>query len=65
MDEEAFRLFQEEVDQKVEELCGRLLSGTIEIKPQKSGEMSACTYCSLKGICQFDPAFEACKYEII
>lgn len=65
LDEEAFHLLQEEVDAKVEEICGRLLSGDIQIKPKKSGMLSACTYCQYKGICQFDLAFEGCKYEIV
>lgn len=65
LDEEAFKGLQEEVDQRVSELCGDLASGNIRIMPKKSGDMSACTYCKYRGICQFDLAFEDCKYEII
>ncbi len=65
LEEEDFRGLQRTVDEKINELCSDLLSGRIEIKPKKSGDMSACTYCQYKGICQFDLAFESCRYEII
>lgn len=65
LDEEDFQNLQHTVDEKINEICSDLLSGKIEIKPKKSGELSACTYCKYKGICQFDLAFESCKYEII
>lgn len=65
LDEAAFKELQEEVDQKVRELCDDLASGNIRIMPKKSGDMSACTYCKYRGICQFDLAFEDCKYELI
>ncbi|MCQ4636495.1 exodeoxyribonuclease V subunit gamma [Anaerovorax odorimutans] len=65
MDEETFRELQKNVDEKVGELCEELLRGNIAVKPKKSGQVSACTYCKYKGICQFDLAFEGCRYEII
>ncbi|MCI9596967.1 MAG: hypothetical protein HFE75_06670 [Firmicutes bacterium] len=65
LEEEDFRSLQHTVDEKINEICGGLLSGNIEIRPKKSGDMSACAYCQYKGICQFDLAFEGCKYEII
>lgn len=65
LDETAFRELQDEVKEKVKELCGDLAAGNIRIMPKKSGDMSACTYCKYKGICQFDLAFEDCRYEII
>ncbi|WP_269477985.1 PD-(D/E)XK nuclease family protein [Hominibacterium faecale] len=65
LDEETFLQLQEKVDETVSELCQELLSGNIAVKPKKSGQVSACTYCKYKGICQFDLAFEGCRYEII
>ena len=65
LDEETFLRLQEAVDEKVGDICGRLQNGTIEIKPKKSRDVSACTYCRYRGICQFDLAFEDCNYEII
>lgn len=65
LDEETFLQLQKTVDEKVEELCAGLLKGNIALRPKKSGQQSACTYCRYKGICQFDLAFEGCRYEII
>lgn len=65
LDEAAFRELQEEVKAKVKELCGDLAAGNIRIMPKKSSDMSACTYCKYRGICQFDLAFEDCRYEIV
>lgn len=65
LDEEAFQGLQEAVDEKVQELCRDLTAGNIRIRPKKTSSLSACTYCQYKGICQFDLAFEDCKYEII
>ncbi|MCB6994063.1 PD-(D/E)XK nuclease family protein [bacterium 210820-DFI.6.37] len=65
LEDEAFRNLQREVDARVEELCDGLVSGSIRVRPKKSGSQSACTYCQYRGICQFDLAFENCGYEII
>lgn len=65
LDQETFSQLQKEVDEKVKELCSGLLCGDIRVMPKKSGQISACTYCKYKGICQFDLAFENCRYEII
>lgn len=65
MEEETFHELQKTVEEKVKELCEGLLSGEIVIRPKRSGTNSACTWCKYKGICQFDPVFEDCGYEII
>lgn len=65
LEEEDFRNLQHTVDEKITEICSDLLNGKIEIRPKKSGDMSACAYCEYRGICQFDLAFESCRYEII
>ncbi len=65
MDEETFAELQRTVDEKLEEICEQLLSGDISIRPKRSGDVSACTWCKYKGICQFDPIFEDCGYETI
>ncbi len=63
--EEEFEKLQEVVGEKVKELCRDLTDGKIDVHPMKTKERSACTYCSYKGICRFDTAFEGCSYNII
>ena len=65
LDEADFTKLQEAVSEKVNELCRDLLAGKIAVRPKKSGDTSACTWCNYKGICQFDPIFEGCDYERI
>ena len=65
LDEETFLQLQKKVDETVGGLCEELLRGNIALRPKKSGQVTACTYCKYKGICQFDLAFEGCRYEII
>lgn len=65
LDEADFIRLQEAVSEKVNELCHDLLAGKIAVRPKKSGNTSACTWCGYKGICQFDPIFEGCEYERI
>lgn len=65
LDQETFRVLQEQVDKTIQELCRGLAAGNMKVRPKKSGEISACTYCQFRGICQFDLAFEGCRYEII
>jgi len=61
--EEAFTEFQEAVDETIEKLCASLVSGNLDITPKKiSPEMTACTYCKYKSICNFDLSFSGCRY---
>ncbi|MDR1954068.1 MAG: exodeoxyribonuclease V subunit gamma [Clostridiales Family XIII bacterium] len=59
-----FAAIQDSVSSLVTGLCGKLLSGNIDARPMiakklKAGNrpMSACTYCSYRGICNFDRVF--------
>ncbi|MDR0356988.1 MAG: exodeoxyribonuclease V subunit gamma [Clostridiales Family XIII bacterium] len=65
-DPDEFEAMQESVSSLVTDLCGKLLSGNIDAKPMtakkiKAGAsnrpMTACTYCSYRGVCNFDRAF--------
>ncbi|MEG0830160.1 MAG: PD-(D/E)XK nuclease family protein [Anaerovoracaceae bacterium] len=62
LNEEEFGQVQEEVDKAVKSLCEDLSGGNIKIKPKKTGQITGCTYCKYRGICQFDVAFSACKF---
>lgn len=65
MEEGEFLTLQQEVDNKVKELCTDLLEGKNPAKPMKTEVRSACTFCQFKSICQFDTDFEDCNYEMI
>ena len=53
------------VNSKVEELCRELSDGSIEIKPKKVKDETACKFCLYKSICCFDLSFDGCTYEVI
>jgi len=61
--ESEFQELQDAVDKKVRALCNELIDGCIDIRPKKSGDITACTYCGYKSICAFDTAFDGYKYE--
>ena len=54
LNEEEFAAFQQE-----------MATGSIDIKPKKIKQETACRFCSYKSICFFDLSFEGCSYEII
>ena len=74
---EEFEELTEIVDEKINDMCARLMAGDIEIKPKRSYKgtsfnaqrssvsKSACVYCPYSGICKFDTRFEGCSYEYI
>ncbi|MCL2437087.1 MAG: PD-(D/E)XK nuclease family protein [Clostridiales bacterium] len=61
--ESEFQELQDAVDKKVRALCNELIDGCIDIRPKKSGDITACTYCGYKSICAFDTAFDGYQYE--
>lgn len=62
MDAETFDAFRAEVGNTIGKLCGRLVSGDVNIHPKKTKYQNACRYCQFKGICFFDLAFDDCQY---
>lgn len=63
--EEEFSELLDAVNHKVEELCSELIAGTIEVKPKKVKEETACKFCLYKSICCFDLSFEGCSYDVV
>ncbi len=63
--EEAFNELESEVMKKVAEVTSELAKGSIKIHPMKTKTRSVCAYCSYKGICRFDTAFDGNSYNII
>lgn len=60
-----FNRFQQEFNQKTEEICRELLRGENPAKPMKGSGIDSCKFCMFKGICRFDIRFEGCNYEQI
>jgi len=61
--QEEFDELQKAVDHTISQLCERLTAGAIDITPKRlKNGISACTYCKYKSICNFDQAFEGCRY---
>ncbi|MDF2656804.1 MAG: hypothetical protein K0R19_3278 [Bacillota bacterium] len=63
--EEEFEELLSAVNHKVEELCSNLSSGSIDIRPKKVKDETACRFCLYKSICCFDLSFDGCTYEVI
>jgi ATP-dependent helicase/nuclease subunit B len=63
--EEGFSELLDAVDRKVKELCAELAEGSIEIKPKKVKDETACRFCLYKSVCCFDLSFEGCSYEAV
>ena len=63
--EEEFTELLDTVNNKVKELCVELSEGSVEIKPKKVKDETACKFCLYKSICCFDLSFEGCSYDIV
>ena len=62
---EEFLQLRETVDEKVMELCRKIVNGEMQARPKLTKTGKACDYCQYKSICGFDPVFEGCEYEKI
>ncbi|MBU9719930.1 MULTISPECIES: helicase-exonuclease AddAB subunit AddB [Bacillaceae] len=51
-DYEALRQY---LRKKIVEIGSSITSGSVDIKPVKNKQHTACTFCSFKPVCQFDP----------
>jgi ATP-dependent helicase/nuclease subunit B len=63
--EQDFSELLDAVNHKVNELCGELAEGSIEIKPKKVKDETACRFCLYKSVCCFDLSFEGCAYDVV
>lgn len=62
---EEFEEFQQAVIDGVTDICRKIVIGDIDIRPKRTKDMTACTYCQYNGICRFDTSFSECRYENI
>ena len=50
------------VKNAVTEIGKEILSGNIDIKPVRNGDISPCSYCRYRVVCGFDPEIHPCRY---
>ncbi|MCI1945043.1 helicase-exonuclease AddAB subunit AddB [Clostridium luticellarii] len=60
-----FQLLRKYVRNTIENICEKMLEGSIEITPYKDKNRSACTYCIYSAICQFDTSIKGNRYKIV
>ncbi len=63
--EEDFSELLDAVNGKVKDLCNELSEGSVDIRPKKVKDETACRFCLYKSICCFDLSFEGCSYEVV
>jgi len=65
LNEEWFEKVLQYTLKMVGDIAEQMLNGCIKIEPTKTGQLSACTYCDYKAICQFDQFLEDNNYKNI
>ncbi|WP_026700869.1 helicase-exonuclease AddAB subunit AddB [Salibacterium aidingense] len=53
------------IREKLQKDGEKIMQGTTDIRPFKNGAVTACTYCSFKPVCQFDPSFDSNEYRLL
>lgn len=63
IDAKDFHLLRKHVRNKIKGIGKEILQGSVNIFPlKKSSQLTACSYCDYKGICQFDKQFSQNTY---
>ncbi|MHC0036760.1 helicase-exonuclease AddAB subunit AddB [Pseudoneobacillus sp. C159] len=62
---EEFDLLRGFVREKYIATGNELVAGNVEISPYKLKDKTACTFCSFKPVCHFDPAIETNEYRVL
>ena len=57
---EELRTVSDYVSRKIAEIGREILDGTISLNPYEKGSEEACTYCTYKKVCGFEPAMPGC-----
>ncbi len=65
LSEEQFTELRAAVDETVSKLCEELVGGKLDVTPKKTKYETACRFCQYRSVCNFDLAFEGCRYERI
>ncbi len=57
---EELRTVSDYVSRKIADIGREILDGTISLNPYEKGSEEACTYCTYKKVCGFEPAMPGC-----
>lgn len=60
---EQFRLLNQYVKNKIQDIRSDILSGNAEASPYELGKKNACTYCAYQGVCGFDKKIPGYEYK--
>jgi len=61
-DKEQYEKLKKYVKNAVTKIGQEIISGNIEIKPVRDGNITPCSYCKYRAICGFDPEVHPCRY---
>lgn len=50
---------------KIQSIGTEITNGAVDIQPYRIGNKTACTHCSYKPVCHFDPLFEGNEFKIL
>ena len=59
---EQFRLLNQYVKNKIQDIRSDILSGDAQVSPYELGKKNACTYCQYQGVCGFDKKIPGYEY---
>lgn len=62
---EQFKLLRNYVQQILKHISREIISGTVDIRPVKNRDGTACRYCSYLPICQFDTVMKENSYRLL
>ncbi|SDH04889.1 DNA helicase/exodeoxyribonuclease V, subunit B [Alteribacillus persepolensis] len=60
-----FQALRKFIRRKLQDIGQRIIQGQTDIYPYKSQQMTACTFCAFKPVCQFDTSFAANDYRLL
>ncbi len=61
-DPERYEKLKRYVKNAVTKIGQEIVSGNIDIRPVRNGDISPCSYCKYRTVCGFDPEIHPCRY---
>ncbi|MFB5661765.1 helicase-exonuclease AddAB subunit AddB [Alteribacillus sp. HJP-4] len=65
LSKENFADLRQFIRSKLEEVGSSIIEGDTQINPYKVKQLTACSYCPFKAVCQFDTSFEGNGYKTL
>ncbi|MBE1443294.1 helicase-exonuclease AddAB subunit AddB [Paenibacillus sp. OAS669] len=64
-DDAQWTLMRNYVRKTIKDIGSSMTGGNVGIQPYRMGAEVACTFCSFRPVCQFDPQFEANEHRVL